>query len=222
MENRLAVVYDNDAVKPGLKTGWGFSVCIEYNGFHILFDTGNDGDSLLYNLNRLNIDPEIFEAIVISHGHLDHTGGLDAVMSVNKKADIYLPQCCSLRKPGRNIITVGQPVRISAGILSLGELKGIEQSLAIEAPQGILIVTGCSHPGVDAILDVASKQGKLYGIIGGLHVFSEFELLRGLRLICPCHCTVNKEKILTLFPQQCTWCGAGFELIISSHRAGER
>ena len=96
--------------------------------------------------------------------------------------------------------------------MSTGELRGIEQSLAIKTTRGIVVVTGCSHPGVGEIIDAASGYGKVYGIIGGLHGFRDFKRLDGLSLICPCHCTTYKAEIKDLFPQQYTACGAGLEL----------
>ena len=95
---------------------------------------------------------------------------------------------------------------------STGELRGIEQALAVKTSKGIVVVTGCSHPGVGEILDAASCYGKVYGIIGGLHGFRDFGRLNGLSLICPCHCTQYKSELRSLFPSQYISCGAGLEL----------
>ena len=48
---------------------------------------------------------------------------------------------------------------------------------------------GCSHSGVGNILKAASQFGKPYALIGGLHGFSDFDLVKDLTLICPTHCT---------------------------------
>ena len=50
---------------------------------------------------------------------------------------------------------------------------------------------------------------KVYGIIGGLHGFHDFDRLSPLSLICPCHCTQYKSEIKHLFPERCMDCGAG-------------
>jgi len=210
---KITIVYDNCLSKEGLRTGWGFSALIEIeNSPPLLFDTGGDGDTLLHNMKQLGIDPRRIGVIVISHPHGDHTGGLSDVLQVNKGAQIYVPACTVTRIPGTKIIPVSQPIQISDAVFSTGELKGVEQSLAIKTGKGIVVVAGCSHPGVGQILDATSHLGKVYGIIGGLHGLRDFDWLRGLPLICPCHCTQYKSELRRLFPEQYVACGAGLEL----------
>ncbi|MBN1160490.1 MAG: MBL fold metallo-hydrolase [Dehalococcoidales bacterium] len=210
---KITVVYDNRAVKPGLGTGWGFSSLVETdNEPPLLFDTGADGATLLHNMNQLGIDPSRIGTIVISHHHYDHTGGLSDIIDINEDAKIYIPASMAVSLQDRNIVRVGQTTQISDGVFSTGELKGIEQALAIKTSQGIVVVTGCSHPGVGEILDTASQYGKIYGIIGGLHGFHDFGRLEGLSLICPCHCTQYKSELKSLFPSRYLSCGAGLEL----------
>lgn len=210
---KITIVYDNCRAKAGLRTGWGFAAFVEAeNTPPILFDTGADGAALLYNMKQLDIDPGNIGVIVISHAHGDHTGGLSAILAINKQADIYAPASAGVRLPGRKVVLVSQPVWISETVFSIGELKSIEQSLAVKTSKGIIIVTGCSHPGVGAILDAASHHGRVYGIIGGLHDFGDFSRMEGLPLICPCHCTRYKAELKSQFPANYVACGAGLEL----------
>jgi len=196
-----------------LKAGWGFSSLIETaKAPSILFDTGADSPTLLHNMKELGIDAKRIGIIVISHTHGDHTGGLRGMLEVNKEAEIYVPASFWGAIPGRKVTTVAEPLQISEGAFSTGELKGIEQSLAIRTDKGILVVVGCSHPGLGEIMDAASGFGKVYGVIGGFHGFRDFNRLSGLSLIGPCHCTQYKSEILELFPQQCVRCGAGLVL----------
>lgn len=210
---KITIIYDNCASNQRLGTGWGFSCLIETESKAlILFDTGADGATLFHNMKELGINPRDIGTIVISHAHGDHTGGLSDILEINKHAEIYVPASTIARLPGRKVIPVSQPVQISEAIFSTGELKGIEQALAVRTDRGIVVVTGCSHPGVSEILEAASKLGKVFGIIGGLHGFSDFDRLRGLSLICPCHCTQYKSELRQLFPKQYIACGAGLEL----------
>jgi 7,8-dihydropterin-6-yl-methyl-4-(beta-D-ribofuranosyl)aminobenzene 5'-phosphate synthase len=198
-------------VKSGkLKAGWGFSCFIETKGApSILFDTGADSPTLLHNMKELGINPNRVGKIVISHTHGDHTGGLRRMLEVNKEAEIYVPASFWGSIPERKVTTVTGPLQISEGIFSTGELRGKEQSLAIRTKKGILIVVGCSHPGLGEIMDAASRFGRLYGIAGGFHGFHDFGLLERLSMIYPCHCTQYKRQILGLFPGKAFRCGAG-------------
>jgi 7,8-dihydropterin-6-yl-methyl-4-(beta-D-ribofuranosyl)aminobenzene 5'-phosphate synthase len=213
-ELRFTIVYDNNDYDPRLETKWGFSCLIEGREKTILFDTGGDSATLLKNMKRLGIDPRHIGAIVISHAHGDHSGGLSGILEMNRIAEIYVPASTVARVSGRKVVRVSQPVEISETVFSTGELGGIEQSLAIKTSKGVVVVAGCSHPGVGVILDAASHYGKGYGILGGLHGFHDFSRLEGLSLICPCHCTQYKSELKRLFPEQYVSCGAGLELEI--------
>jgi len=210
---KVTIVYDNDVSSKGLKAGWGFSAVIEARHTPaILFDTGADSATLLHNMEELGIDAKRIGIIVISHAHGDHTGGLPGILEINKEAKLYVPASFQGSTSGRGVTIVTRPLQISEGIFSTGELKDVEQSLAIETGKGILVVAGCSHPGVGEILDAASRFGKVYGVIGGFHGFRSFSRLSGLSLIVPCHCTQYKSEILELFPQQSIRCGVGLVL----------
>ena len=210
---KITIVYDNEVKRKKLGGGWGFSSLIEIaNTPPILFDTGADSPTLLANMRELGIDAKSIGIIAISHAHGDHTGGLRVILEVNKEAEIYVPASFRGTIPGRKVTTVTEPIEISEQVFSTGELKGIEQSLAIKTEKGILVMVGCSHPGVGEIIDAASNFGKVYGVIGGFHGFRDFNRLSGLSLIVPCHCTQYKSEILELFPQQCIRCGAGLVL----------
>ena len=210
---KVTIVYDNEASQPGLKSSWGFSCLIETESRAlILFDTGADGATLFHNMRELGINPGDIGKIVISHAHGDHTGGLWDILEVNREAEIYLPASIRAEIRGRKVTPVRQPIQISEDVFSTGELKGIEQSLALKTGKGIVVVAGCSHPGMGEILQAASRFGQVSGIVGGLHGFSDFDRLRGLSLICPCHCTQYKSELRQLFPEQYIACGAGLEL----------
>jgi len=101
--------------------------------------------------------------------------------------------------------------KIDGEIFTTGELGFLikEQSLIVKTNRGLTVITGCSHPGLDKILRVASKLGRIYGVVGGFHGFNKLEVLRSIDLIVPCHCTARKREILTLYPDSSMKCSAG-------------
>jgi len=207
---KITIVYDNEAYREDLKADWGFSCLVEAeNAPRILFDTGANGATLLYNMEKLNIDPGSIDEVFISHAHGDHTGGLSDFLRANKRAKLYLPGSFAKAFGPREAVSVKEPLQIHDDVFSTGELKGMEQSLAVKTGKGVAVIVGCSHPGVRAILDAASRLGTVYALIGGLHGFKEFDLLRGLELICPCHCTQFRLEIEKLYPELYNSGGAG-------------
>ena len=78
---KLTVVVDN-CVSPGAKAPFraqhGLAVLIDTGANKILFDAG-PSDIVIHNLGLLGVHPRELDAIVLSHGHYDHTGGLASV-----------------------------------------------------------------------------------------------------------------------------------------------
>jgi 7,8-dihydropterin-6-yl-methyl-4-(beta-D-ribofuranosyl)aminobenzene 5'-phosphate synthase len=202
---RLKVVYDNEA-EEGYLADWGFSCHIEVGDENILFDTGGDGGILLHNMDKMGIVPSSISKVVLSHAHWDHIGGLPALMEEGPSLEVYALASFheSIKKrisSQAELVEVSGAMRICEGVHTTGELGTTtkEQSLVI-GPGKRYVVTGCSHPGLGTILRAASSHGKVSGILGGLHGSTEFDLLEGMDLIAPCHCTMHKQEIAGRFP----------------------
>jgi len=207
---KVTIVYDNKAYRSDLEADWGFSCLVEVeNTPKILFDTGTKGGILLRNMERLAIDPGSIDEAFISHAHFDHTGGLSHFLKVNKNVRVYVPP--SFCKPigAKEVINVKESLQIHPNVFSTGELSHIEQSLVVKTEKGLVVVAGCSHPGVAPILWAAAQFGEVYALIGGLHGFREFDKAKGLGLICPTHCTQYKSEIKSLYPVEFIEGGAG-------------
>jgi 7,8-dihydropterin-6-yl-methyl-4-(beta-D-ribofuranosyl)aminobenzene 5'-phosphate synthase len=86
---QITILAENTAFKTGLKTEHGLSFWIEYCNKKMLFDTGQS-NLILHNARTLGIDIAQTDAITLSHGHYDHTGGLSSVLNIASKAKIYL------------------------------------------------------------------------------------------------------------------------------------
>ncbi len=206
---KITIVYDNTSFQSNLKANWGFSCFIEFNDFNILFDTGTKGQILLNNMRELNIDPSIIDFVFISHSHHDHVGGLKDLLKYNDQAKIYVPSTLRLNQYTDRVIIVKESLQIAKNIFSTGTLKQIEQSMIIQTTKGLVIIAGCSHPGVRAILEKSSEFGEPYALIGGLHGFNEFHLVEKLRIVCPTHCTKYISALKQEFPEKYVQGGVG-------------
>jgi 7,8-dihydropterin-6-yl-methyl-4-(beta-D-ribofuranosyl)aminobenzene 5'-phosphate synthase len=194
---KITILYDNNAL-PGFESGWGFSCFID-NGQRILFDTGDNGQKLIYNFEKANIDPKSVNTVVLSHNHWDHVDGLEGFQKFNLDAEVVRPN------------TFSEPTEIYPGVYSTGVL-GVsprEQSLVVKTEKGNIVITGCAHPGLERILQTARRLGRIYSVLGGFHGFSKFEELEGIPLIAPCHCTQHTQVIIQRYPTQCEQIKAG-------------
>ena len=212
---KIRILYDNTAAEPALRADWGFSCLVETKAGTLLFDTGADGAILMENIRKMAIDPRQVDAVVISHAHFDHIGGLAAFLRTHP-APVYLPPNAPAAKGASEEIrvTTGGPIR--QDVHTTGPLAGIEQSLYIrDGDRGVLVV-GCAHPGLPAIFEAVRGVGPVTHIIGGLHEFAAFALLEGITIICPTHCTFFKSQIRSIFPDAYIEGGAGRIIDIGS------
>ncbi|MEJ2499726.1 MAG: MBL fold metallo-hydrolase [Campylobacterales bacterium] len=209
MKAKLTIVFDNYAYEPGFATLWGFACFVRLPHTAFLFDTGSNGRVLLQNLSRLGIDLQEAEALIISHPHWDHIGGLDSVLEQHPGMDCFVPDSLSKNlvrdlKTQCKSVTVLQeaPEKLFDGVHSTGEMGEVgEHSVVIDLGDGLVVITGCAHPGVEAIaakaIETHAKPVKL--LIGGFHLMnrsaseitSVIETLKtlGVQNVCPTHCS---------------------------------
>ena len=205
----ITILYDNNPYDKRLETAWGFSCLVQGLEKTILFDTGGDSAMLLRNMRKLGIDPGVVEVIVISHIHYDHVGGLSGFLAENSDVTVYLPRSLPdniknrVRDAGARLAEVDEPVKICEMAYSTGELGEWirEQSLAIDTAEGLVVITGCAHPGVVNIVGEAKKLLKkdVHLVLGGFHlcwmnslqVKSVVEGVKreGVAKVAPCHCS---------------------------------
>jgi 7,8-dihydropterin-6-yl-methyl-4-(beta-D-ribofuranosyl)aminobenzene 5'-phosphate synthase len=88
---RITILIDNNKnpSKPDLVAEHGLSLLVETNYSKLLFDTGAS-DLFIHNSKVLGIDLEAVDAVVLSHGHYDHGGGLALFLKINKRATVYI------------------------------------------------------------------------------------------------------------------------------------
>jgi len=180
---RIKVIFDKGALNKKLNTGWGVSFLIDDK---ILFDTGEKGKWLLKNMRSLGVDITKIEAVVISHDHWDHTGGLWEILKERKGLNVY--SCPGFSKEFKDkandaqaeLIEAGKFTEISQNIFITGEIAGgyhgkymPEQAIVLKTKNGLILITGCAHPGILKMVEkVKAKfpEEPIYLVLGGFHM----------------------------------------------------
>ncbi len=212
----LTVLYDSCGSRTDLEKDWGFACLVEGAGETILFDTGGSGESLLANMQTLELDPADVDAVVLSHEHDDHIGGLSAFLERNRDVSVYVPSAyvrhvrTTVEEAGAWLVPVDGPVRICPGARSTGQVgrARTEQALALETPAGLVVITGCAHPGIVEMVRAARERhdGPVSLVMGGFHLGAARaeklqEVRRRLeaqevRRVAPCHCSGDRTRKL--------------------------
>ena len=211
---KITILYDNTVFQHGLISDWGFSCLVETHSRNILFDTGSNGSILLKNMEKLDIDPLSIDEVFISHPYFDYIGGLSAFINENNNVRIYVLISLGGIRNAKEIIYVDEPRELHENIFSTGQLDYIEQSMAVKTNKGLVLIVGCSHPGIEKIFKAASQFGRVYAITGGLHGFNKYELFQDLDIICPTHCTGHIEEIKSIYPEKYVEGGVGQTMIL--------
>lgn len=210
---KLHILYDNNA-SGNFKAGWGFSCYIETKEDKILFDTGWNGNILLHNMEVMGLSTQDIKKVVISHSHWDHIGGLNHILRYNTP-EIFLPKSVSRNlkneiKRFADVIEIFGKQEISNGVWTTGELGDEikEQSLIIETGKGKVILTGCAHPGLENILEELGDIEDIHAVVGGFHD-SNVDILNGISVIIPCHCSEKIDEIKRNNPESFIECKIG-------------
>ena len=180
---KIRIIFDKEAISKDLHTGWGVSFLIDNR---VLFDAGEKGPWLIQNLEKMKVDFSKLEAVVISHDHWDHTGGLWDLLDKLKGLKVYA--CPNFSQEFKDmvkrfkgvLIETEKATKISKDIYVTGEIGGTykgknlpEQALVAKTKNGITIVTGCAHPGILEITNRAKElfsKEDIYLVFGGFHL----------------------------------------------------
>ncbi len=205
----ITVLYDNNPYRMDLGVNWGFSCVLKGAEKTILFDTGGDGPTLLVNMRKLDIRPSEIDMVMLSHIHGDHVGGLFGFLRKNPEVVVYLPKSfpenfkAEVRGLKTKTVEISGAAGISPNMYSTGELGTYleEQALVVDTDGGLIIVTGCAHPGIVNIVEKAKEMisKDVLLVLGGFHLQgkSQYEIeniaLRlkalGVEHVGPCHCS---------------------------------
>jgi len=233
---RLTVLYDNVSGSPELIPHWGFAALVEYGSHTLLFDTGADGAILLQNMQQLDVDPHSIEAVILSHAHSDHTGGLQALLDTGVRPTVYVPSAFSdaFKEQVRDqteLVEVTDAVEVIPGVHTTRPVgRTTEEALVVETGDGAVVITGCAHPGVAEMVRQAQAvtSSQIAYLVGGFHLFqtpsemvpsiiTEVQQL-GVAKVLPAHCTGDAaiELFRTEYGEDFTEGGVGRTITIAA------
>jgi 7,8-dihydropterin-6-yl-methyl-4-(beta-D-ribofuranosyl)aminobenzene 5'-phosphate synthase len=119
---RITMLVENTAQGVGILAEHGLGYWIECDGQKVLFDTGQ-GNVLGNNAYRLGIPLHRANAVALSHGHYDHSGGLPEALKLNRLATVYAHPAVFAakyaRKPDGTARAIGLPDATEAVLRSL-------------------------------------------------------------------------------------------------------
>jgi 7,8-dihydropterin-6-yl-methyl-4-(beta-D-ribofuranosyl)aminobenzene 5'-phosphate synthase len=181
----IRVIYDNYIKTDGLKSDWGYSIVIEGLDKEILFDAGTKPDIFESNFRKMGLEAGNIDLLVVSHEHADHTGGIPAFVKMKRDIPVIFPYSFShsfikeMVRSGLEPILVNEPAKICENLYSSGEFDFLipEQALILNTKQGLVVMTGCSHPGiVKMVKEIKSTFNKnVFMVFGGFHLLDKSE-----------------------------------------------
>lgn len=192
MKASVLCVY-NEGSQPGTPYigAKGFSVLVEVDGERTLFGTGFRGRYLTHNMDFLEVEPDSLTRVVISHGHADHSGAVNSLLSErNSPIEVYAPvdawgkkgrfskdgiQFSSLVEPMGKRVDVKGWMQLSKHLFLSPPMlsSGISETfLVLVGGNRPILISGCCHCGPDAILgSIKDKFGSFpRSLIGGMHL----------------------------------------------------
>ncbi|MBU0503046.1 MAG: MBL fold metallo-hydrolase [Candidatus Omnitrophota bacterium] len=209
---RIKNIFDKDTLNKKLRTGWGVSFLVDNR---VLFDTGENGEWLLENMRSLGVDINKIEAVVISHDHWDHWGGLWDLLQQRKGMPVYM---CPHFGPefkdkalalGADLVEIEKLTQIIQNVFSTGEIPGAykgkymaEQALVLKTKNGLTIITGCAHPGILKMVEKARTKfpdESIYLVLGGFHLMESDK--RAIEIVAE---NFKKMNIIKTGPTHCS------------------
>ena len=144
-----APVLDGGEAFDALRAEHGFAALVTFTRsdreHRVLFDTGISPYGLVENMRRLEVSPREVEAIVLSHGHFDHVGGMEGLVRELGTAELPVflhPEAWNRRRialPGRDPVRIAAPSRAALEGAGFEIMERRDPSFLLD---GALLVTG--------------------------------------------------------------------------------
>jgi 7,8-dihydropterin-6-yl-methyl-4-(beta-D-ribofuranosyl)aminobenzene 5'-phosphate synthase len=166
-------------------------------------------------MRDLGVDINKIDAVVISHDHWDHWGGLWDLLAQRVGLKVY---ACPgfgkefkerVKQSGGELIEAEKFKEITRGIYTTGEIPGAykgkymaEQAIALRTKNGLTIITGCAHPGILKMVEKAKTKipdEPIYLVLGGFHLMDSDK--RAVEIVAE---NFRKMSIIKAGPTHCS------------------
>jgi len=161
---KITTIADNLVLRAGLWGQWGLSYLLELTDSKgvprkVLFDTANDKEPFLYNIEKLKLDLNDLDAIILSHGHSDHTVATIEAVEMAGGCPVYAhPHCflpryyetkegkrtkggvpegqgvSDIEKVGGKVVLTEKPVEVVPGLWTTGEVSRVNDFEKVSEP----------------------------------------------------------------------------------------
>ncbi|MEM1612912.1 MAG: MBL fold metallo-hydrolase [Desulfurococcaceae archaeon] len=208
----LTVISDDKIGRKGLVAKHSLSILVVRNLESYLFGMGIDPGVLEHNSKELGIGLDTVDYVVVSHEHTPHYGGYRYISAEAPFTDVFIPYGASeslgklFARNGLKPREVRAWTQLSEGVYLSKPFYGppYEHFMVFEHGKGLVVLSGCMHPGVTALSSISEFLRKgIYAIVGGFHlanapstiVESYTKYLIDVvkpRLVIPLHCSGNE------------------------------
>jgi len=231
---KITVLLDNYAVSSKLKSAPGLSMYVEQDTTYFVFDLGGNERALQHNIEVMGVNVELVDFIVVSHAHADHVAGIPVMGWLAPYTTLYIPYGSSsslgkvARSNGLKPVEVTRWLSPSKDVYITKPLHGPpwEHFIVLDTHRGLIVLSGCMHPGLDAVLGEILKyfnySKKVYGVVGGLHLANAPQTViedvvdklvnkYDVEVIVPLHCSGSmfKRILSENYPERFVEAGAG-------------
>jgi 7,8-dihydropterin-6-yl-methyl-4-(beta-D-ribofuranosyl)aminobenzene 5'-phosphate synthase len=199
----VTVIYDNYVHTEGMTPDWGYSIVIEGLDKTVLFDTGTRPEIFRSNFLKTGIDAGSIDLLVFSHEHPDHVGGLSAFSAMKTGIPVVIPHSftgsviSSVVNAGYHPLLIRDAAMICSNLYTSGEFdyQIAEQCLVLDTREGLVVMTGCAHPGIVSMLREIKKtfNKDIVTVFGGFHLMDKSkseveEIITGMKSLGVVRC----------------------------------
>lgn len=127
---RLTTLVENTTLEPRLRSKHGLSLYVETPKHKALFDLGPNA-LFEENAEKLGVDLQAVDTVVISHGHYDHGGGLDHFLALNSSAKVYI-QSTAFERYYTRILGIPYYIGLNPSLREHPQIVLVDGSLTID------------------------------------------------------------------------------------------